>query len=80
MLEIRSYIKSRPLLGTRPFDIHREVCDIYVGGVPATTTSKGNIEKKNPQYAKMDTRFTVRQLARMTKLVVSTSSWNFKET
>ena len=93
MLEIRAYIKSRSLLGTRPVGNHREVCSIYgegqmshrttynrgvaklrtgqrqlkdaYTGRPATTTSKGNIEKIR-NMRKKDVRFTIRQLAGMT--------------
>lgn len=32
VLEIRAYIKGRTLLGIKPVDIHREVCDIYGEG------------------------------------------------
>jgi len=32
VLEIRAYIKGRSLLGLKPVDIHREVCDIYGQG------------------------------------------------
>ena len=28
VLEIRAYIKGRPLLGIKAVDIHREVCDM----------------------------------------------------
>ena len=28
VIEIRAYIKARSLLGLKPVDIHREVCDI----------------------------------------------------
>ena len=31
-IEFRVYIKARSLLGLKPLDIHREVCDIYVEG------------------------------------------------
>lgn len=31
-LEIRGYIKSRSLLGIKPVDVRREVCDIYGNG------------------------------------------------
>ena len=87
VLEIRSYIKGRSLLGIKAVDIHREVCDIYGEGQmshrtvcrwvakfsagqqqlkdaarpgrPATTTTKGNIEKIR-NILKTDARFTVR--------------------
>jgi hypothetical protein len=32
VLEIRAYIKGRTLLGKKPVDIHREVCDICGDG------------------------------------------------
>lgn len=32
VIEIRAYIKGRSLLGLKPVDIHREVCDIYGKG------------------------------------------------
>ena len=32
VIEIRAYIKGRSLLGLKPVDIHREVCDIYGQG------------------------------------------------
>ena len=31
-MEIRAYIKERSLIGCKPVDIHREVCDIYGEG------------------------------------------------
>ena len=73
VIEIKAYIKGRSLLGLKPVDIHREVCDIYGQGqmsymticrwvarfkpghqqlkhaahtgLPATTTTKHNIER-----------------------------------
>ena len=32
LMEIRACVKARSLLGLKPVDIHREVCDIYGEG------------------------------------------------
>ena len=100
-VDIRAYIKGRPLLGMKAVDIHCEVCDIYgegqmshrtncrwvakfsagqqqLKGRPATTTTKGNIEKIR-NILKIDARFTVR-IGSNDKLVVSKSLCNFEET
>ena len=31
-MEIKAYIKARSLIGLKPVNIHREVCDIYGKG------------------------------------------------